>query len=321
MEPSDEFKLLQGKATRAFYKGDYDNALEYAQESVQSNPEIFAAHSLLSEIFYRLGKVKESLEVIRYAAHTRREVDIWWEVANRFQNWTTSRTDDILKTLNLAYSRIIDADKKNVRARRLKIDVLVQMERAPLAARECEHLLKLRPNDLEILQIYAEQSMRMYTPSRAKLAYDKALEHYRAYQVDASDLGFAFSDLNVYVDLYAQQNRYGEAIVGLKSLARWLVGREEEACWENFDQNDCEWDYENEPRRTNVPGFQPGLFDISKYGQALPLAKMGISRVKPGAEHLQEAMVSPQPGHCSPELTSHSPTSTILSPQILPNHL
>ncbi|KAK5279033.1 transcription factor TFIIIC subunit tfc4, partial [Cryomyces antarcticus] len=44
IDPGAEYKRFQDQATLAYLRGDLEDALEYARQAVQQNPEIFASH-------------------------------------------------------------------------------------------------------------------------------------------------------------------------------------------------------------------------------------------------------------------------------------
>lgn len=61
LEPGPEFKMLHSDATEAFIDGDYDRAMDRVMRAIQNNPEMFPAHSLLSEIFLAQGQKDKAL--------------------------------------------------------------------------------------------------------------------------------------------------------------------------------------------------------------------------------------------------------------------
>jgi predicted Zn-dependent protease len=82
-EPSQEFKILHSEATTAFIDHDYNKADDFAQRAILANPEIFAAHSLLSEIHFARGDKDKALAALFNGAHTRpKDIQVWSRVAN-----------------------------------------------------------------------------------------------------------------------------------------------------------------------------------------------------------------------------------------------
>ena len=293
-EPTEDFKELQLKATTAYLWGAYEEAAEHATKAVRNNPEIFAAHSLLAQILFSKGNVDESLEVLWASAHTRKETSAWWEVATRTLEYRGDRTPETLNKVLYCYSNIVKLDPKDYDARKGKLEILLELDYWLQAVHECEGMLRLRPYDLEVLQTFSEKSLLLNAVQNAKIAYERALKHYKRVQRDSSDGNFSFSDLNIYLEVYARLKQWREGIVILKSTARWLSGRKDESCWKGFHENDCEWDIADEPRRIKVPGYRPTKYPIAAYGQSLPLelrAKLGIFRLRLGPLHFQEALV------------------------------
>lgn len=265
-EPSPEFKALQGRATTAFLEGDFETAADFSRQAIQNNPEVFAAHSLLSQIYLEMGNREESLAVLWSGAHTKRETGVWWEVAHRTKELAGEDTVATSNQLMYCYSQIIRLDSSDFEARKGRLDQYMDQGFKGKAIRECEQLLRLRPNDLDCLQMLAELCRRGDEVESAKKAYEKAVKHYRSVQMDGFGGGFSFSDLNIYLEVFASLEQWDEGVATLKSLARWLCGRRGELYWDKYPGNDCEWDLEDAPRRVLIPEFQPSPFGSEAYG-------------------------------------------------------
>ena len=292
-EPSKAFKDFQAKATVAFLLDkNFDVAAEYAKQAIQVNPEIFAAHSLLSEILLEMGKKEESLAVLWSGAHTKREAGVWWEVANRTAELGGS---NILEELKYCYSQIISLDPTDYDAHQERLSIYLEQDIGGRAIKACEALLKLRPNNLETLQTLAELCAGTDEVPRAQEAYKDCVHYYQKIQHNGYGGGFSFSDLNIYLELFASLNQWWAGISALRTVARWLCGRKDEVFWDSAQDNDCEWDSDDQPRRICVPGFKPGSFGPEAYGDGLPYeirAKLGIFRLHLGPHFLAEALVS-----------------------------
>ena len=292
VEPSKEFKGLQAQATTAFLDKKYEDALEYAVQAVENNPEIFAAHSLLSQIYYEMGKKEESLGVLWSGAHTQRQPGVWWEVANRTteMNYTNKALTE--KQLVYCFSQIARLDPDDFDAHKGKLDIFMRQEIYGRSIRECIHMVRLRPHDLDTLQTMAGLCMKSNEQKKAKIAYDKAIIHYQSVQLDEYGGEFSFSDLNIYLELFMSMQEWSDGLKAVKSVARWLCGRKSETFWDLRD-DDCEWDLEHEPRRTALPNFDSSAHKLDAYGQALLpeiRAKMGIFRLHLGRTQLEEAL-------------------------------
>jgi len=261
-------------------------------QAVENNPEIFAAHSLLSQIYYEMGKKEESLGVLWSGAHTQRQPGVWWEVANRTTEMNYQNKALTEKQLVYCFSQIARLDPDDFDAHKGKLDIFMRQEIYGRSIRECIHMVRLRPHDLDTLQTMAGLCMKSNEQKRAKTAYDKAIIHYQSVQLDEYGGEFSFSDLNIYLELFMSMQEWSEGLRSLKSVARWLCGRTSETFWDLHD-DDCEWDLEHEPRRTAVPDFDRSAHNQDAYGQALLpeiRAKMGIFRLHLGRTQLDEAM-------------------------------
>ncbi|CAK7230546.1 transcription factor TFIIIC subunit tfc4 [Sporothrix eucalyptigena] len=222
-----------------------------------------------------------------------------------------SRRLQNLQIARLCYSGAIRADKDNIPARLGKANVCLEFGQATNAATEYVRVLKRRPLALQVIRNLAEASYDSVRGSEtiqaAIKAYRKTAAYLRGKSSAAShsyfapylllDEGeeFSWMDITIYVELYAALDQYDEAIAVLKNLARWMLGRggPDEAYWKDVGSTheDSEWDRYDEPRRRKVPGFQPGRYPPSTYGEGLPIdlrAKLAIYRLKLG--HEEEAI-------------------------------
>lgn len=293
-EPSQEFKILHSEATTAFIDHDYNKADDFAQRAILANPEIFAAHSLLSEIHFARGDKDKALAALFNGAHTRpKDIQVWSRVANLILE---RAGDDRISALNDAiycYNRIIGVDATNIHARYQRAALNRELGRKGRAAYEYERMLKLLPHDTTVLRHLAEICIDLGEVERAKKHYDESIIYYLSIE-EADAVSFSWSDVNIYAELFSYLRRYEEGIYKLKSLSRWVAGRRQETFWDNIKEDDREWDSEDFPRRLQVQRFIPGQFGPVAYGDGLPLelrVKLGIYRLKVGAKYLKEALV------------------------------
>ncbi len=293
-EPSREFKQLQTKATEAFLsKNDPAEALEFARQAVQINPEIFAAHSLLSEILLSMGRNEDSVGALLSGAHTRRDPKLWWHVADRTMELCGKDKEAVLGQAYYCYTQIIRLDPRDYDARAERLKIHLELNYHGRARKECEAMLKIRPHDMHILRQLAELSTTNDEASRAKQLYEQAIEHLTNGN-DEEQKQFTWSSLNIFLELLDGLGDYADAASKLRKLARWLLGRQEEVFWDE-QEDDREWDVEDEPRRTQTQAFLPGRHVRDSYGKGLPLelrVKLGLFRLKLGNAHLAEALVS-----------------------------
>ncbi len=294
-EPSQEFKILHSKATTAFIDHDYDKADDFAQRAIFANPEMFAAHSLLSEIHLARGDKNKALTALFNGAHTRpRDVQVWSRVADLILE---RAGDDRMAALNDAiycYNRIIGVDATNMYARYQRAALNRELGYNGRAVLEYERMLKLLPHDTTVLRHLAEVCIDLGEVERAKTHYDVSIAYYLSDEKKASGMIFSWSDINIYGELFSLLRRYAEGISRLTSLSRWLLGRGRETYWDDIVEDDREWDSKDMPRRSQVQHFSPGQYGSMTYGDGLPLEiriKLGIYRLRLG-NHVKEALVS-----------------------------
>jgi general transcription factor 3C polypeptide 3 (transcription factor C subunit 4) len=297
-EPDPVFKRLQSLATQAFLNNNYQTAADYARDAVKANPEIFAAHSLLSEILLAQGKDQDSLTVLLHGAHTRRDPALWWTVAERTLELAgDNRSPSVLEQAIYCFAWAIKLDPDDYDARREKLNLLLESDQPARARGEAKMMVRQKPHDLNIIKQYADlcaYSASLPEIQRAKDAYDTAINFYfkgRSLGVPEAQ----WSHLNVYLDLVEKCENATQAAFHLKKLSRWLLGRKEDTFWDTVTGDDREFDNDDVPRRIQIPEFKYSRFANKKemYGEGLPLelrVKLGLFRVRIGRADLPEAM-------------------------------
>ncbi|KAL8707308.1 MAG: hypothetical protein Q9220_007651 [cf. Caloplaca sp. 1 TL-2023] len=295
LEPSDEFKSLHARATMAFIDMDYELAEQLTLQAILMNPEMFAAHSLLSEIHTAKGDHDKALAALFNGAHTRpRDTQAWTTLAQLLL--TRARVDNhsALTDALYCYSRIVSIDTQNIDARRQRAALNRRLGHKRRAALEYEQLLKLLPHDLTVLRCLAEIFAELGQPHRAVQHYERSIQFYRSKEPIRS-VTFSWSDVNIFVELFAYQQQYEQGIAKIKSLSRWLLGRGGEDMWDEIEDDDREWDLEDFPRRTQVQAFRGINHDRMTYGLGLPLelhVKLGIYRLRSPNCQVEEAFRS-----------------------------
>lgn len=159
------------------------------------------------------------------------------------------------------------------------------------AIAEYKQILKQRPHDTSILRLIAEAYIDRDNVKSAQDLYRQTIAFYKNSDCEPGEK-FTWSDVNIYVELFAYIGQYAEAIKELKSLARWLLGRASESFWDEVLDDDREWD-SSDARRVQHPNFVQGRYGLQQYGNGLPLelrVKLGLYRLKLGFH--DEALVS-----------------------------
>ncbi|KAL9579876.1 MAG: hypothetical protein Q9212_004837 [Teloschistes hypoglaucus] len=293
MEPSNEFKSLHARATMAFIDKDYELAEQFALKAIVQNSEMYAAYSLLSEIHIARGDHDGAVTALFSGAHTRpRDTQAWLTVAQLILARADVEQGSGLTAAVYCFSRIIQIDTKNLDARHQRAALNLKLGHKGKAAGEYERLLKLLPHNLIILRSLAEIHTRTKNAYRAIRHYDAGIRFY-ALKEPQRATSVSWSDVNVYVELFANQGQYDKAISKLKSLSRWLLGRRNDSLWENFHEDDREWDLDDHPRRDILHGFRSDSFDNESYGRGLPLElriKLGVYRLKSSHHSIEEAL-------------------------------
>lgn len=295
-KPRGDITARLSKVNQAFLAGDYSRALDEASEVIRINAETHQAWTALSSIFAETGDNEKALSAMTYAAHLRpKEVAGWLRCASFALDIIEGEEMNHLHTARLCYSAALRADPTHVEARLGKATVCHRQGHLAAAIAEYKQVLKLRPGDLDVVRQLAEACV---DNRHVETAVENAIEAYRQYfrsealAAPLQSVEGPWHDVAIYVELFATAGRYEEAILELKRLCRWLVGRSSEEFWERLQSdNDCEWDADDH-RRALVPQFLQTSSHPGSYGNALPIdlrARLAMYRLRLG--HSQEAFV------------------------------
>ncbi|KAL2809236.1 hypothetical protein BJX63DRAFT_368566 [Aspergillus granulosus] len=293
IEPSPEFKMLHSEATSAFIDGDYDRAIVLVKRAIQVNPEMFAAHSLLSEIFLARGEKDKAVTALFSGAHTRpRDASVWAKVAKMILDQAGDDRQAALNDVLYCYSRVVEIDPLNFNARFQRAAIYRELGFNGRAVSEYERILKEVPHNIRAVRLLVEIYIDQNEYQKAVDAWSKSIRHYMARDPTKTP-AFTWSDANIYIELHTYLGRHSEGLKALKAVSRWLLGRKDDTMWQDFDEDDREWDADDSPRRIKADGYVPKRWPRDSYGLGLPLElriKMGIFRLKLGGRDIEEAL-------------------------------
>ncbi|KAF2459561.1 hypothetical protein BDY21DRAFT_192664 [Lineolata rhizophorae] len=289
-DPNPNFKRLHSLATNAFINGNFDEAVGHARQAVQENPEIFAAHGLLSEILLAAGNKAEGLESLTYGAHTKRDPGLWWHIATETLELDDLDKNEKLRKADYCYRQALKLDKHNFDARMERFKMNLELGRFGSARTQCERMLKLRADDQEVLRLYTELCVKTGDSAKAIALYDQRIDML----IDSEYTGnerMDWSLLNVYLDLLIHSGRFDTGVRQLSTLSRWMLGRKGDTLWDAVN-DDREWDV-NDERRIKTEGFEPNRYPNQAYGAGLPIeirVKLGVLRIRMRPSYYPEAM-------------------------------
>lgn len=265
-------------------------------QAIQINPEMFPAHSLLSEIWLARGDKVRALQALWNGAHTRpKDPTVWMKVARLLLDRAGESRGSVLNDVIYCYSRIVDIQPRNYNVRFQRAALYRELGHNGKAAGEYERILHERPYSIRALRHIAEIFIDLNDVERAIVHWSKSVNHFLTLDPDRVQ-DFSWSDINIYAELFGYVNRPREGLYHLKSLSRWILGRKDDIMWADFEDDDREWDSQDSPRRIKTDGYVPGHWPRDSYGLGLPLelrVKMGVFRLKMGDKYYNEAMVSP----------------------------
>ncbi|KAF2201890.1 TPR-like protein [Delitschia confertaspora ATCC 74209] len=300
-DPGPQFKAMQRKANHAYVEKRFEEAIEYAHKAIQMNPEIFATHSLLAEVYLEMGQEDKSLEAMIIGAPTKRDKQLWYHILEtlwkldqrKYPNYT--RKNKIAIALNCLRA-ISNLDPDDYDARSQKLEIELELGNMSKAISLCRRMLEMHPNDSHILREMARMTTssakltRVHLPKIIK-TFDHSIEHFlKEDSPDDSDLDWSL--LNIYAELLERAGDYDKALAQLRRVVRWIQGRQAETYWDEHD-DDREFDLDDHPRRVSTPGFVQGAFPPECYGEGVPLEiqiKLGLHRLRCSCPNLPEAL-------------------------------
>ncbi|KAL4928515.1 tetratricopeptide repeat protein [Aspergillus undulatus] len=291
LEPSPEFKMLHSEATSAFIDGDYERATDLVRKAIQINPEMFAAHSLLSEIFLAQGQKEKAVTALFSGAHTRpRDTGVWLKVARMIMDLAGDDKQSSLNDVLYCYSRVLEIDPQNYNTRFQRAALYRGLGHNGRAVSEYEKILRDIPHNIRALRLLTDALTEQNEYQKALDYWSKGIEHYTAKDPETLP-EFTWSDANIYIELYSYLDRFAEGLKAAKAISRWLLGRKGDTMWNEFDEDDREWDNKDAPRRIKADGYVPKQWPLESYGLGLPLelrVKLGLFRLK--LQHVEEAL-------------------------------
>ncbi|RKF80761.1 Transcription factor tau subunit sfc4 [Golovinomyces cichoracearum] len=290
-EPTADIKMRLGIANEHFQALNYTETIAAAAEIIRINAETYEAWNLIATSLHELGQVDNALKALMYAAHLRPKEPLPWVVAAEYAlNETGSLRERYLTNAAFCYSGAIRANPRDLDIRFKKAAVLIERGNLGNAIAEYRHILSRCPHDLGVLDTLAELSIDCGDVQSVLALYAQSIAHFQSFN-DVSTTLFDWSNVDVYITLHEFSGDHKRAILELKSIARWLLGRKDEEYWDNIIDNDCEWDLDDS-RRISVPGFKLGKHPWASYGHSLPIQlrmKLGLYRLQLG--YHDEAMI------------------------------
>lgn len=288
-ELSGDLKLRLSRAVALQQEAKYMEAKEELSEIIRINAETPVAWELLGAIFDDEGNKDLALRCLIYAANTSPKHPAPWITAAKLAiSQQGPRRPEFLEQALLCYAGGIRADPQNLFCRRQKAAILEELGRRPAAISEYRRVLGRLPTDLQVLQKIAELCIDHGKCDIAIDAYKATIAHFRKLPPELA-ARFDWTHVDTYVTLHEIIGYFYIAIAELKSLSRWLLGREEDLFWDQVKHNDCEYDI-SESRRIQISSYVPGKHPPESY--ELPLefrVKLGLYRLS--TKEYDEAMV------------------------------
>ncbi|KAF9875669.1 RNA polymerase III transcription factor tfiiic [Colletotrichum karsti] len=283
-EPRGDIKLRLAGVNQAFMTGDYDKARNLVFEIIRINAETHQAWTVLASIFREEGLSDKALMAMVIAAHLRpKDGPGWMSCASFAMSLAEKGQEGALKTALMCYSSAVKAQPTNLDARLGRAEASHRQGFLSQAISEFSYVLERRPLDIDVVRRLAEacaDSGGAEEVQRAVAAYQQYFAHARTADQDA-EKELSWHDVGIFVELFACAGDYANAISQLKSLSRWMLGRQSDEVWDEC-ADDREWDKED-TRRLQVPSFGRSPYGARTYGLGLPLefrARLALYRLK-----------------------------------------
>ena len=245
---------------------------------------------MLSEIYFARGEDDKAVAALFSGAHAApRNGKIWKQVADICLNRPTNDINQALEQAAYCYARAVDIDNDDYEARHQRADTNRRLQNYGKAMKDVKKLLQCMPHNPSVLRLVAEVCIETNQIDMAKRACEESIRYFEQHEDEDDDA--PWSIVNVYVELFAHTGDYNQALIRLKQLSRWLLGRKDETYWDEVVEDDREWDA-YEPRREEVEGYVPGQYPHEAYGDGLPLelrVKLGLYRLHLTREDHREA--------------------------------
>ncbi|KAI8948291.1 hypothetical protein F4801DRAFT_468624 [Xylaria longipes] len=298
-EPTGDVKYRINMASNAYVEGRLDEAIDWVEDAIRINAEIYRAWSLLTSCLQEKGDLKGSFTARVFSCHLQpKHVDGWLLCARigvELRDELPEHAAEFTEQVAVCYSAALRADINNKQARHGRAAIAVERGQIRTAAKDYLYLLEHGGGEYDVhaLRSYAEMTILLastgkrsfYKPDSAIDWYCRAFTHFRANGIDNSfPHPLEWQDINIFTGLLAYVERTKDALYELKSLARWLMGRFGEDFWDDWQDDDREWDVDN-VRRIGFEGFQDGEYPEPSYGSGLPLdlrTKLAVYRLKLG---------------------------------------
>jgi len=305
-EPTGDVKYRINMASEAYMNGRLDEAIEWVEDAIRINAETYRAWTLLASLLEEKGDLKGSFTARVFSCHLQpKHVEGWLhcaEIGIALRDELPDEASVLLEQSSVCYSAALRADINNRQARHGRAAIAVERRQYRTAAKDYLYLLERGEYDVHALRSYAEMTILLasigkrdyYKPESAIEWYQRAFAYFRNNGID-DRYALEWQDVDIFAGLLAYIGKAKDALYELKTLSRWLLGRQDEDFWDDWQDDDREWDVDN-VRRLGFEEYQEGKYPGSSYGSGLPLelrTKLAVYRLKLG--DVDEAEVSRSP--------------------------
>ncbi|KAI5928521.1 hypothetical protein F4810DRAFT_8214 [Camillea tinctor] len=301
-EPTGDVKYRINMASNAYMDGELDKAIEWIEDAIRINAETYRAWALLASFLEDKGDNKGSFTARVFACHLQpKNVEGWSQCAEigiALRDEFPDDAEEYHEQAMFCYSQALRADIEDRPARHGRAALAFEKGQIKTAAKDYLYLVERCYFDVYALRGLAEMSVLLAHTGKQEFEdrphiainwYRRCIAHIQENGVDPR-YPFEWQDVKIFVELLAYVGHTKDAIYELKLLARWLLGRQDETFWDDWQDDDREWDVDN-IRRLQFDEYREGIYPATSYGSGLLLefrAKLVIYRLK--LDDMDEAM-------------------------------
>ncbi|KAI1632115.1 hypothetical protein F4809DRAFT_629154 [Biscogniauxia mediterranea] len=301
-EPTGDVKYRINMASNAYMDGDLDKAIEWIEDAIRINAETYRAWALLASFLEEKGDNKGSFTARVFACHLQpKNIEGWSQCAEigiALRDEFPDDAEEYHEQAMFCYSQALRADIEDRPARHGRAALAFEKGQIKTAAKDYLYLVERCYFDVYALRGLAEMSVLLAHTGKEEFEdrphiaihwYRRCISYIQENGMDPR-YPFEWQDVKIFVELLAYVGHTKDAIYELKLLARWLLGRQDESFWDDWQDDDREWDVDD-IRRLQSDEYREGRYPASSYGSGLLLefrAKLVIYRLK--LDDVDEAM-------------------------------
>lgn len=243
-----EVRYLLSQANEAFVRGDLQVALGLYNDVVKKDNKNYAAFKTCGEIYRQQGEINKCVNFWFIAAHLHPwDASFWSTVAELSYQLGHTRQ------AAYCYTRgIHSSNNKDLKAIFDRAILYRETGRLTRATDNFAQLLRTLPTDHSTIKELAMCYVAQNRVADAIKLYEGFLHTNMSVSPLPMDVpSFDWSELNILAELYGKQESWNLGTQLIKSVSRWIQGRQSQTFWDSVEE-----DGEFDDRRFSHRGWQ-----------------------------------------------------------------